>query len=99
VTANEKSIKDGERFSFTVEYESSEAVTVRCRRLLADAHLEDLDVPSAHKRIFNLGWSRNVALQNQPVRMDLVASYEDVSDDPALQDRFVATATFQRQGR
>jgi hypothetical protein len=93
VAANEESIKDGERFSLTVEYESSAAVTVPLSTLLADAHLADLDVPSSHKRIFNLGWSRNVALQNQPMRMDLVASYEDVSDDPALQDRFVATAT------
>lgn len=94
VTANDAEITEGERISFTIEYESVESLVVPLSTLLPDAGVEDFRSPSSKTRIAKLGWSRNFAgLQGQPTRFDLVAGYEDVTDDPARRDRLVATAT------
>lgn len=94
VTANAAEITEGERISFTLEYESVESLVVPLSTLLPDAGVEDFRSPSSKTRIAKLGWSRNFGgLQGQPTRFDLVAGYEDVTDDPARRDRLVATAT------
>lgn len=94
VTAHAAEIAEGERISFTLEYESVESLLVPLSTLLPDADVEDFRSPSSKTRIAKLGWSRNFGgLQGQPTRFDLVAGYEDVRDDPTRRDRFVATAT------
>ena len=95
VTTHDAAIATGERFSLSLEYESIEPLVVPLSTLLPASGLTDLRFPSSKKRIAALGWSRNFAgLENEPTRLDLVARYEDVTDDPARQDRLVATATF-----
>jgi hypothetical protein len=94
VTAHAAEIAEGERISLTLEYESVESLLVPLSTLLPDADVEDLRSPSSKTRIAKLGWSRNFGgLQGQPTRFDLVAGYEDVTDDAARRDRLVATAT------
>lgn len=94
VTAHAAEIAKGERISLTLEYESVDSLLVPLSTLLPDASVEDFRSPSSKTRIAKLGWSRNFGgLQGQPTRFDLVASYEDVTDDPARRDRLVATAT------
>ncbi len=91
-----KEVTEGERFSFSLEYESNDTLEVPLAALLPDSELTDLRIPGSKKRIAALGWSRNfVGLQDQPTRFDIVARYEDVSDDPTRRDRLVATATFE----
>lgn len=91
-----KEIAESERFSFSVEYESNDSSEVSLATLLPDSGLTDLRLPGSKKTIAALGWSRNFAgLQDQPTRLDVVARYEDVSDDPARRDRLVATASFE----
>lgn len=94
VTAHGAEIAEGKRISLTLEYESVESLLVQLSTLLPDAGVEDFRSPSSKTRIAKLGWSRNFGgLQGQPTRFDLVAGYEDVTDDPTRRDRFVATAT------
>lgn len=94
VTANAAEIAEGDRFSLTLEYESVDSLLVPLSTLLPDSDVEDFRSPSSKTRIAKLGWSRNFGgLQGQPTRFDLVAGYEDVTDDPARRDRLVATAT------
>ncbi len=94
VNAHDAEIAEGERISLTLEYESVDSLVVPLSTLLPDAGVEDFHSPSSKTRIAKLGWSRNFGgLQGQPTRFDLVAGYEDVTDDPARRDRMVATAT------
>lgn len=94
VTTHSAEIAGGERFSLSLEYESVDALTVPLSTLLPGADVEDFHSPSSKTRIAKLGWSRNFGgLQGQPTRFDLVAGYEDVTDDPTRRDRLVITAT------
>lgn len=96
ITSHGKDIADSERFSLSVEYESNDSLEVPLATLLPGSGLTDLKLPGSKKTIASLGWSRNFAgLQDQPTRLDVVARYEDVSDDPARRDRLVATASFE----
>ena len=95
VTARAAEIAQGDRISFSLEYESVDSLLVPLSTLLPGSDVEDFRSPSSKTRIAKLGWSRNFAGgQEQPTRFDLVAGYEDVTDDPTRRDRLVATATF-----
>jgi len=96
MTKHGKDIAASERFSLSVEYESNDSSEVSLATLLPGSGLTDLELPGSKKTIAALGWSRNFSgLQEQPTRLDVVARYEDVSDDPARHDRLVATASFE----
>ncbi len=62
--------------------------------------LTGLKIDAAKKLIISAGWSRlfaDPAGGDQPVRVDFVGSYENVSNDPQRQDRGVATLTITRK--
>jgi hypothetical protein len=97
VAGNAGAIADGERFSFSFEYERVNSAVVPLSPLLPGASPADIKLEGAKKRIGSLGWSRKLAGPGQePMRLDVVASYEDITDDPQRRDRFVATATVTR---
>jgi hypothetical protein len=60
-----------------------------------------VSAPKFHSLIGSLVYGRylNVLSNNDPqkVRIDVSASYEDVSNDPDRQDRGIASATLSRQ--
>jgi hypothetical protein len=92
--AVQANLQTGLRLAATVEY-------VRQRRF--DVAIPDtmvrVSTPSAHS------WAASLALGrylsgfgvDQKTRLDLVASYQDVSNDPRRRDRGMATATISRQ--
>lgn len=87
-------IDQGDRFSFSAEY-------VELDDDLIDPGLDGFDplaIESATKLIVSTGWSRRfeVGRSGEPILLDLVGSYEDVSDDPMRQDRGVITLTITR---
>jgi hypothetical protein len=88
------SLESGNRLAVTIEH-------VRHRRY--DVSIPDtaiaLSVPSSRSWIGSLALGRylNSFAEDQKTRVDVVASWEDVSDDPARQDRGIATATVSRQ--
>lgn len=95
VKGNLDGIADADKLSFSGEY-----VDLSDDRVdRPDLGLGALDLPGGTKLIVSAGWTRNfpAGRGGQPLRLDLVASYEDVSDDPARQDRGVATLTVTRQ--
>jgi hypothetical protein len=96
VTAHEEDLKDGQRLSFSAEYVDIEAE----RFDLPNLNLTGLTIDSARKVVVLAGWSRRFAAGgtgDQPMRLDFVGRYEDVSDDPLRRDRGVATLTVTRQ--
>ena len=93
VTKNQNAIDKGNRFSFSGEYTDIDEDTI-------DPRLDGVDpiaLKGINRLILHAGWSRDFDLGGEPVAMDLVAKYEDVSDDPLRRDRGVATLTFTRQ--
>lgn len=59
-----------------------------------------MTLSGAKKLIISAGWSRLIPADSsgtQPMRVDFVAKYENVSDDPTRRDRGVATLTITRQ--
>jgi hypothetical protein len=93
VTKNQDAIARGNRFSFTGEYTDIDEDTI-------DPGLDGVDpiaLESVNRIILSAGWSRDFNLGGEPVAMDLVAEYQDISDDPLRRDRGVATLTFTRQ--
>jgi len=96
VDKNQGHLRDGEKFSFTAEYLSVKAKTFD----LPAQGLTGLRVNGAKKVIVKVGYGRYFADPTggtDPVRLDFVGSYEDVSDDPMRQDRGVATLTITRK--
>ena len=94
VRSNGASIDRGNRFSFSGEYADARATTLNPG--LAD--IDPVHLKAVHKAIVSAGWSRDFVFgDGEPVSMDLVAEYQDVSDDPMRQDRGVATLTLTRK--
>jgi hypothetical protein len=88
---NKDSLEKSHRFSFSGEYIDIDGGTV-------NTSLPDI-VPivfkPVHKLTLSLGWSRNLKLGDaEPVKVDLNADYENVSDDPNRQDRGIVRLTF-----
>jgi hypothetical protein len=85
-----KEMEQGDRLSFTGEYVDIGGDSI-------DAGLSELGtlvLEPVHKLTLKLDWSRKLSFgEGDPVKMDLAASYEDVSDDPHRQDRGVASLT------
>lgn len=92
VTKNQEAIEAGNRISFSGEYFVGDGEAV-------DVGLSTpVTLDSVRRIVLKAGWSRRLWFGNdEPIKMDLVASYEDVSDDPLLQDRGVASLTFTRK--
>jgi hypothetical protein len=94
VDKNEKAIEKGTRFSISGEYVDADGETI-------DTEIQGINPivsKSARKLVLSLGWSRKLNFSDsEPIKLDLVASYESVSDDPKRQDRGVATLTFTRK--
>ena len=89
-------LKDGEKFSLSAEYRDLKARTFD----LPAQGLTGLTLNGAKKVIVNVGYGRyfvDPTGGNEPVRLDFVGRYEDVSDDPMRQDRGVATLTVTRK--
>jgi len=96
VKDNEKEIKDGTRFSFSGEYDDIGGERID----RPDVGVTAITLEGAKKVILSAGYTRlfpALGGEAQPLRLDLVASYEDVSDDPARQDRGKATLTVTRK--
>lgn len=96
VEKNKAHLKDGEKFSLSAEYMDLKARTFD----LPAQGLTGLTLKGANKLIVKVGYGRYFADPTggtEPVRLDFVGSYEDVSDDPARQDRGVATLTLTRK--
>lgn len=96
VEQNKADLKDGEKFSFSAEY-----MDLKSRKFDLPAQgLTGLTLKAANKLIVKVGYGRyfaDPAGGTEPVRLDFVGSYEDVSDDPLRQDRGVATLTLTRK--
>jgi len=96
VTQNAKLLKDGDKFSFSAEYLNIGKEVFD----LPSQGLTGLKIDAAKKLIISAGWSRlfaDPAGGDQPMRVDFVGSYENVSNDPQRQDRGVATLTITRK--
>jgi hypothetical protein len=93
VKENQDAIQKGDRFSLSAEYTSIEGETV-------DTHLPGIApivLKPVRKLILHGGYGCNLTLPGgEPVKLDIEADYEDVSDDPARQDRGIARLTFTR---
>lgn len=91
-------LQSGDRFALTVEY---------LRRKPYDADLPDdnvsLSLDAERAVVGSLAWGRYLSLAGTGAetfgrsRVDLVASYEDVSSDPARQDRGIANLTYSQE--
>lgn len=98
VADNGDAIENGNRFSFSFEFADVKETKVPLSTLLPGAGLSDLTLPGSKKRIWSLGWSRDyVGLGTEPIRLDLVANYDDVTGDPLRNDRLVASLTITRK--
>lgn len=96
VTTNRADIDRGQKLSFSAEYVDMDEATLD----LPNLGLTGLTLKGATKLIAQAGWSRQFAQRGsevEPMRLDFVARYEDVSDDPLRRDRGVATLTVTRQ--
>ncbi|HEX3556747.1 MAG TPA: hypothetical protein VIA62_26290 [Thermoanaerobaculia bacterium] len=96
VNDNATALKDGDKFSFSAEYLNVGKEVFD----LPKQGLTGLKIDAAKKLIISAGWSHlfpDPAGGDQPVRLDFVGSYENVSNDPQRQDRGVATLTFTRK--
>jgi hypothetical protein len=91
-----KAIEKSNRFSFSGEYVDIDEETIA-----PDLEGEDIEpvlLEPVRKLVLSLGWSRNVLLASgEPILVDLVGEYQDISDDPLRRDRGVVTLTFTRQ--
>lgn len=89
----EDAIDKAYRFSFSGEYVDTDGETI-------DTGLQGLDPlvsEDARKLVLRAGWGRDLDLgDGEPVKLDLVGSYEDVSDDPNRQDRGILRLTLTR---
>lgn len=96
VNDNGKAIEKGNRFSFSGEYVDIDEETIA-----PDLEGEDIEpvlLEPVRKLVLSLGWSRNVLLASgEPILVDLVGEYQDISDDPLRRDRSVVTLTVTRQ--
>ncbi|HEX7185449.1 MAG TPA: hypothetical protein VF756_26740 [Thermoanaerobaculia bacterium] len=94
VKGNADGIENGNRFSFSGEYVEIDEDTI-------DAGLDGIApivLEKSHKLVIYAGWSRDFTLgDGEPISFDLVAEYEDISDDPLRRDRGIASLTFTRQ--
>lgn len=87
-------IDKGNRFSFSGEYLDIDEETID----LGLDGVEPVALEAVRKLILSIGWSRDFILADgEPVTLDLVGDYEDVSDDPLRQDRGVVTLTITRR--
>lgn len=88
-------LESGSRVAVTLEYVKRK----RFHATVPDTSVV-VDVPSSKSLIGSLayGWYLDaLGGREQATRIDVVASYEDVSDDPARDDRGIASATLSRQ--
>lgn len=89
----EEAIEKGYRFSFSGEYVDIEGETINTGL----SNLAPIVSESARKLVLKAGWGRDFNFgDGEPIKLDLVGSYEDISDDPKRQDRGIARLTLTR---
>ncbi|HEV2844901.1 MAG TPA: hypothetical protein VG477_08655, partial [Thermoanaerobaculia bacterium] len=93
VRKNQDAIARGHRFSFTGEYVDIDEDTIDPGL----AGVNPIALESVNRLILHAGWSRDFLVGEEPVAMDLVAEYQDVSDDRLRRDRGIVTLTLTRQ--
>jgi hypothetical protein len=92
-----KSSETAPRLTFSAEWVDLDGATVD---LPSGTAVPSVELPGATKKIFSLGFSRSFLpgiAGKEPLRLDVIGSYEDVSDDPMRQDRGLLTVTLSRQ--
>jgi hypothetical protein len=92
---NLATLENGNRATFSVEYKSFQAFSAD----LPDKGV-NLALPSAHSLVIAASFGRNFDLQalgSDGSRIDLTGKYEDVSNDPARQDRGVISLTYSNR--
>ncbi|MGE0640547.1 MAG: hypothetical protein AB7G12_15620 [Thermoanaerobaculia bacterium] len=98
VALHSREIATSDRFLFSLEYQRIPSIDLSLGDLLPGSGLGNVTFPEAKKIIGSLGYSRRFSGPgNEPIRLDIVANYEDVSGDPDRQDRLVATLTLTRK--
>lgn len=94
VAGHRSSIEAGQRFAFSATYARLDGGTVD----LSALGLESVENVDAERLSISAAYSRYLYFQkDRPLRMDFKAQYDDISDDPSLQDRLVANLTFSVQ--
>jgi hypothetical protein len=97
IDENRDSIRQGDRLSFSLAFVDTD-----------DFHYDSggvlLDVPSERSLVAQLKYGRNLGARDGDAvfggrrsRIDLTASFEDVNDDPARQNRSLANVTFSQE--
>jgi hypothetical protein len=93
--ANDPQAKKQERLVFALEARSQEA-----NDILLPQYTIDLKNKRAHSVIGAITYGRDVRVQNdlaQRGRVDLELKYEEVTDDPLRDDRFVGSVTYTQR--
>lgn len=88
-------LERGDRVSVSLEYTDIDSLEVP----LPDG-LDPIMLPSAEKLKISAGYGRLLEVDDSGMplsRIDFMASYEDISDDPSRQDRALASLTYTRQ--
>jgi hypothetical protein len=88
-------LENGNRATFSIEYKDFQTFSAD----LPDKGV-NLALPSAHSLVISASFGRNFDLQalgGAGSRIDLTGKYEDVSSDPARQDRGVISLTYSNR--
>jgi hypothetical protein len=95
INANRTRIRSGERFALSFEWARTDDL-----HIFIPEDDVDLEVEGTHKLVAAVGYGRLLMLdpaQEPTLRIDASASYEDVSDDPARQNRLIIAVTLTKR--
>lgn len=96
VSRNREAISSGNRFAFSAEYTRRDSYSFADFGVMLD---EDKQSSFVSKLTYaqNLGFGKELFGVGSKSRIDLSASYDDVSSDPMRHDRAIANATFAQE--
>ncbi|HTE42755.1 MAG TPA: hypothetical protein VK629_18180, partial [Steroidobacteraceae bacterium] len=94
IEAHDAQLQNADRFSIELAY-----VEVDDYAFISPQEGVTVSRPGVHRLDAALGYGRTLRVLSADYdsRLDVVAKYEDYSDDPSRRDRFIATATLTTQ--